>query len=177
MAKNRKKKKSVASDKTAMADSQTKSVVNIEEVNLRTVGPVTRVRGVIAVVTERIAAAEEKLTKWGEESPLALKISQALTSVAGEVQAISEALEELETSGFSPSRKSFTALTSVGDHVSLLEKYRAQYDDLLSRELMNDLKVFRKNENRGGLVLEASGGVRIKAAAAHVVRLSQPKAA
>ena len=76
----------------------------------------------------------------------------------------------------SPSRKSFTALTKEGDHVALLDKYRPQYNDLIDRELMGDLKVFRKNENRGGLVLEATNGSRIKVAAAHVVRLSQPKA-
>jgi hypothetical protein len=87
-----------------------------------------------------------------------------------------EQLESLELSGFSPMRKSFTAQTKEGDHVSLLEKYRTQYDDLIDRDLMNDLKVIRKNENRGGLVLEASDGARLKTAAAHVVRLSQPEA-
>ena len=59
----------------------------------------------------------------------------------------------------------------------MLEKYRVHYEDLMDRSLMSDLKVVRKNDNRGGLILETTSGQRMKTAASHVVRLSQPKAA
>lgn len=178
MAKNRKKQKKTVSPEIQESTSpKTKDVVNIDEVNLRTVGPVTRVRGVVAIAAERLIAAGDKLDKWGEESSLAAEIGEDVSRAAAEIQAIADKLETLETSGFSPSRKSFTFLTKEGDHVSVLEKYRSQYDDLIGRELMTNLKVFRKNENRGGLILEAGNGSRIKVAAAHIVRLSQPKAA
>jgi hypothetical protein len=174
MAKAKRTKK--ASSPTVETNA-VKEAVNIEEANLRTVGPVTRLRGVMAVVTEKVATVEAKLTKWGEENETAAEIAEAVTAVVAEVHGISERLKQLELSGFSPPRKSFTAQTKEGDHVSLLEKYREHYDDLIDRSLMNDLVVIRKNENRGGLVLETETGTRVKAAAAHVVRLSQPQAA
>lgn len=179
MAKNRNKKKRAASD--PVTDNETssapKQVVDINEVNLRTAGPVTRLRGIMAVVSEKVGTVEEKLAKWGEENTQASEIAQAVTSVVSDILGIMEQLEALELAGFSPERKSFTAKTKEGDHVSVLEKYRDHYEDLIDRSLMNDLTVFRKNDNRGGLILETTSGQRMKTAASHVVRLSQPKSA
>ena len=175
MAKNRKKKRTAPVTDTDTVT--TKAVVDISEVNLRTVGPVTRLRGIMAIVAARVGSVGEKLTKWGEGNPQAAEIAQSVTSLEAEIASITEQLDALELTGFSPERKSFTAKTKEGDHVSLLEKYREQYDDLIERSLMNDLTVIRKNDNRGGLVLETTSGGRVKAAASHVVRLSQPQAA
>jgi len=175
MAKKRKKRATVTN--TESSSQAEKSVVDISEVNLRTVGPVTRLRGIMAMVSERVESVEAKLSKWGDENAEALAISQAVTSVHTEIVSILEQLESLELSGFSPERKSFTAKTKEGDHVSVLEKYRVHYEDLMDRSLMSDLKVVRKNDNRGGLILETTSGQRMKTAASHVVRLSQPKAA
>jgi len=172
MAKNRKKKTSA----TPESASSNKRVVNIEEVNLRTAGPVTRLRGVMSMVAERVDTVVEKLTNWSEENKAVEEVAGITSALAADISSILDKLEDLELSGFSPQRKSFTAKTSEGDHVSLLEMYRPQYDDLIERKQMNDLVVIRKHENRGGLVLETTEGTRLKAAAAHVVRLSQPQA-
>ena len=75
-----------------------------------------------------------------------------------------------------PPRKSYTAQTAEGDHVSILEKYRANYKDILDEELMDNLLVVRKNEKSGRASFSrAANKGRLKTATAHVVRLSVPR--
>ena len=100
MAKKRKKRATVTN--TESSSQAEKSVVDISEVNLRTVGPVTRLRGIMAMVSERVESVEAKLSKWGDENAEALAISQAVTSVHTEIVSILEQLESLELSGFRP---------------------------------------------------------------------------
>jgi hypothetical protein len=152
-------------------------LVDIEVVNLRTAGPVTRLRGVMAQVTSKITFVQGKLTSWGDSNEQAKELADAAEQLNSEVSTLVEGLEKLEGTGFSPPRKSFTALTTVGDRVSILEKYRERYEDLLHRDQMDDLTVIKKRDGRGGgLILEARDGTKVPAASAHIVRLSKPKA-
>jgi hypothetical protein len=170
MAKRGGKKKVAKSSESTESD-----VVDIGSINLRTAGPVTRLRGVMAVITEKSEYVREKLAVWGEGNTEAGELAEAVAVLQGELGTITEALETLEKSGFSPPRKSFTADTSEGDHVSILEQYRTRYEDILEARLMDNLEVLKKRDGRGGgLTLVASDGTKVLTAIAHVVRLSKP---
>jgi hypothetical protein len=161
----------------AQAQNTTNGLVDIEAVNLRTAGPVTRLRGVMAVITAKLQFVQGKLVNWSETNETAKDIADSVETLKGEIEDLVDRLESLEASGFSPARKSFTAQTTVGDHVSILEKYRDRYEDLVPCKDMDDLVVIKRRDGRGGgLVLEVNG-VKLPAASAHVVRLSSPKAA
>ena len=159
-----------------MSSSDSDGVVDIEGINLRTVGPVTRLRGAVAKITEKLEAIHKKVCSWDGDNEMVKSISSELNQILTGFPSLLAAFKKLEATKYSPPRKGYTALTDVGDKVSILEKYRPQYKDLLTSDLMDDLKVTAKNPNRGGLILEATSGAKVRAAIAHVVRLSQPEA-
>ena len=163
------KKKATSSTSVTLMPS---GIVDIGSVNLRTAGPVTRLRGIVEKAVEKLTAAQVKVSGWDCKTET---LQDLLAEVLARIPDIQQELEDLEKSGYSPPRKSYTAQTAEGDHVSILEKYRANYKDILDEELMDNLLVVRKNENRGGLILEAANKGRLKTATAHVVRLSVPR--
>jgi hypothetical protein len=171
----KKRSKKPAAPKSSHESLESPPVVDIESVNLRTAGPVTRLRGVVAVLVDKVCYAHDRLTVWGESNDLARELSEAFGGLQGELSSIAERLEKLELSGFSPPRKSFTADTSEGDHVLLLDQYRDRYADLLDPSHMDNLVVLKKRAGRGGgLILEATDGTKFQTAIAHVVRISKP---
>jgi hypothetical protein len=167
------KKKRKTTTPTTSATAAGSDLLNIDDINLRTAGPVTRVRGAILSIGDRLMAVKRKITAWGCEDANAATALELLNEMTSRMPAIRTAIEKLELTGYSPSRKAFTSRTEEGDHVSILPKYRAQYKDLLPEDHMADLTVIRKNPDRGGLILESSEGARLKTASAHVVRLPQ----
>ena len=79
----------------------------------------------------------------------------------------------LDDLGFSPPRKSYTAGTVEGDHVTIIESFRDLYADLMGCDQMVDMVVEKVHPGKGGgFVVRAQGGSKMKVAKCHVVKLS-----
>jgi hypothetical protein len=143
-----------------------------ERLNLRMAAPVKRVMGKITVAVDSLARDYVKLESWGEKNELAKVAAKKLSSILNTFPALNEVLEQLDASGFSPPRLSYTSSVVEGDRVSVLETHRHLYDDVMSADLMLNLGVVKKHPGKGGgLVVENSNGNRMKVAISHVVKL------
>ena len=150
--------------------------VTEDSTDLRKVPPVARMRGLQAVQKVKFNKDLVKLNAWTVYTDNQSLKDAALT--LGEIlnlfETLDEQLKELEETGFSPARKSYTAKAGEGDRVSVLEEKREAYSDLMDPIKMVDLLVVKKRPGKtGGLVVEAEDNSRMQVAVAHVVRLSQ----
>ena len=151
---------------------RTVAVEVADRLNLRTAPPVRRVAGKIAVVVASLAKDRDKLAEWGAENARAREAAEHLDAILQAFPALSACLSDLELSGFSPPRLSYTAGAVEGDRVSVLEARRHLYSDIMEPELMLDLTVIAKHPGKGGgLVVESSEGNRMKVVLSHVVKL------
>jgi hypothetical protein len=142
-----------------------------EHLNLRTAPPVKRVMGKISAALASLTRDHEKLEGWGETNVLAKEAAEQLAAILNEFPALTEQLNTLDASGFSPPRLSYTASVAEGDRVSVLEEHRHLYDDIMPAELMLDLLVLKKQPGKGGgLVVENSKGSRMRVAVSHTVK-------
>ena len=141
--------------------------------DLRRVEPVRRMRGQVEVISRALAKHRATLSSWALTNQLAQKAGDVLALVADHIALFDNAMSDLGASGFSPPRKTFTALTKKGDRVRVLEEHRSFYSDLVDPDLMLNLVVVRKPPGKGGgLVVEALDGRKMRVAIAHVVRLT-----
>ena len=115
----------------------------------------------------------EVLKGWSVDSDLAsLALANVLLIAARGEELVSQ-LTKLDASGFSPPRKCYTASTTEGDIIQVLEAHREFYSELMEPSKMTGLKVLRKQPGKGGgLVVEAADGTRMRVAIAHVVKTS-----
>jgi hypothetical protein len=147
-----------------------------ETKDLRKVPPVERLRGLQSVCRAKLEKDLVKLNAWQNytENESLKEAALTLGEILNSFKILDEQLKELEDSGFSPARKSYTAKAGEGDRVSVLEEKREAYSDLMDPIKMVDLLVVKKRPGKtGGLVVEAEDNSRMQVAVAHVVRLSQ----
>lgn len=142
--------------------------------DLRTAPPVRRMRLILAKLFEDVRPHLDRLAEWAEKNLAAVPSREALFRVVDGANTFGARMTEFEATGWSPPRKSFTAKTSEGDRVAILEDMRGSYSDILDPNLMGDLLVVKKHPGNkgGGLVVEASDGSKIKVSISHVVKLS-----
>lgn len=151
-----------------------------ESVDLRTAKPVIRLKGQISILMKTLNDRRETLEGWtkpqvegAEPNEQAVSALEALNEITNAYPAFVEAMDELEKSGFSPARKSYTATTGEGDRVAVLEDERHRYTDIMDEDLMLDMLVIKKQPGKGGgLIVEAKDGPKMKVALSHVVKLS-----
>ena len=144
----------------------------LDGINLRTVAPVKRVKGKIVVAVDSLAREYLKLEAWGKKNRLAKTAADLLESILNDFPALTDSLEVLDASGFSPPRLSYTSSVVEGDRVSVLEDHRHLYDEVMSCDLMLNLAVVKRHPGKGGgLVVENAKGTRMKVAISHVVKL------
>lgn len=140
--------------------------------DLRTAPPVVRMRAFVHRLHDDLNKVCLKLAGWSEQNDAATDASAAASDLANEFPALEDALEELEAKGFSPPRTTYTASTEEGDTVSVLDKYRDKYEDIMSPNDMGHLTVLKKHPGKGGgLIVVNSDGDRMKVATSHVVKL------
>ena len=143
-----------------------------ERLNLRTAPPVRRVMGKIAVAVASLLKDHEKLVVWGENNELAKEAAKQLTAILNKFPALTDTLTALDESGFSPPRLSYTASAAEGDCVSVLEKHRYLYEEIMPHDEMVSMIVVKKHPGKGGgLVVVSTAGNRMKVAMAHVVKM------
>jgi len=143
-----------------------------DRLNLRTAPPVRRVAGKIALSVSNLAKDRDKLAEWGAGNARAREAAEQLDAILQAFPTLEACLDDLELSGFSPPRLSYTAGAVVGDHVSVLEERRHLYSDIMAPELMLNMEVITKHPGKGGgLVVENPKGSRMKVAMSHVVKL------
>lgn len=156
------------------ADTEAKGFGKTQD--LRKVAPVARMRGLQAICREKLAKDLLKLKTWQTNTSEA-SVGDAILTLGGivnEMETLDSQLQELEESGFSPARKSFTAKTKEGDRVSVLEDKRSDYAEIMEPSKMVDLVVVKKRPGRGGgLVVEASDRTRMQVAVSHVALLTK----
>lgn len=144
--------------------------------DLRKVPPVARMRGLQAVMREKLARDQEKLQSWQKftDNQAAIDASLTLGGILNDFATLDGELEELEKAGFSPARKSYTASANEGDKVTVLEDKRGVYADLMDPATMIDMLVIKKRPGKGGgLIVESKDGTRMQVSVSHVVRLSK----
>jgi hypothetical protein len=140
--------------------------------DLRTAPPIVRVRAFVARLREGVNKVCVKLATWAEQNDVVADASTAAAELMNAFPALDETLEELETKGFSPPRTTYTASTEEGDTVSVLDKYREKYEDIMAPSEMGKLTVLKKHPGKGGgLIVENSHGAKMKVATSHVVKL------
>ena len=147
---------------------------------LRTARPVRRLAGQVRLHALSLQNRCLTLESWtrpkgrgAEPNPLVTAAHASLREVLACFPRFFDLMQELEASGFSPPRKSFTADTKAGDRVSVLESFRPNYADFMEPEEMIDLLVEKKYPGKsGGLVVRSEGGAVMKVAKCHVVKLS-----
>ena len=142
--------------------------------DLRTAPPVRRMRLILAKLFEDVRPHLLRLSEWAAKNDAATASRDILTGVLRGADDFNNEMELFELTGWSPPRKSFTAKTSEGDRVAILEDMRGSYSDILDPNLMGDLLVVKKHPGNkgGGLVVEAGDGSKIKVSISHVVKLS-----
>lgn len=144
--------------------------------DLRKVPPVARMRGLQAVHRRKLTKDLTKLKGWKSDTASESLEEAVLTlgEILNSLGSLDDQLAELQESGFSPARKSYTAKADEGDHVTVLEAKRQDYVDLLEPAKMIDMVVIKKRPGRGGgLVVEAHDHTRIQVAVSHVVCVSK----
>jgi hypothetical protein len=144
--------------------------------DLRKVPPVARMRGLQAVLRAKLDKDLEKLNTWKGFTDNQAAVDAALTlgEILNTFSTLDAQLEELQESGFSPARKSYTARANEGDKVTVLEEKREVYSDLMEPAMMIDMLVIKKRPGKGGgLIVEASDSTRMQVSVSHVVRLSK----
>lgn len=131
-------------------------------------------RLIVAKLFEEVRCHCSRLSEWAAKSDAAAESRDILTGVLHGADNFNAEMKLFEDTGWSPPRKSYTAKTSEGDRVAILEDMRGSYSDILDRDLMADLLVVKKHPGNkgGGLVVEASDGSKIKVSISHVVKLS-----
>ena len=89
--------------------------------DLRTAKPVSRLKGQIAILMTTLGDRRETLEGWtkplvegAEPNEQAASALEALNEIVNAYPAFKDAMDELEKSGFSPARKSYTATTGEG---------------------------------------------------------------
>ena len=176
MGKRSSKKSTRNTAKEAEVVSTENEVLDLEDVNLRSAPPTTRLRGLAAASKERMESVEKRLKSWEVQSTDNQLIGVAVTEAAEVLQCmltLEETLVELEKSGYSPPRKSFTASTEEGDVVSVLTEHKEKYKDIMDAGQMDRMTVLKKHPGKGGgLVVESTEGSRMRVASSHVVKLS-----
>ncbi len=145
-----------------------------ERVNLRTAAPAIRIRGQVANASDKLEQVLGKMKDWAENS-VSNELSQGanqLEAIMGELRTLDETLGVLVATGWMPPRKSYTAATTEGDRVNVLDEHRSRYSDILPPAKQVDLTVVKKYPGRGGgLIAESKDGTRLMVSTSHVVRL------
>lgn len=150
--------------------------IDLTAVDLREVSPVTRMRAVAANLLDTAISSQNRTKRWMEKSqnPKLTLVHSILGDICKLGTELGQKLLELEKEGFTPPRKSFTALLEEGDHVSVLDIHRERYQDVLDPKLMGDLVVYKKRKGlHGFLVLEGPGKQRLHVASSHVAKISK----
>lgn len=172
-----KRKTSRGSRKSATKTEKTEKPETSTEIStapgdLRTAPPVVRMRVFVDRMCDDMAKVCAKLETWAEQNEIVVDAKAAAAELMNSFPALDDALEELDKKGFSPPRTTYTASTEEGDTVSVLDKYREKYDDIMSPTDMAKLTVVKKHPGKGGgLIVENSKGARMKVATSHVVKL------
>lgn len=175
------KKKSSRARRSEAATNEPKEVVKVPEVlekrgDLRKVPPVQRMRGLQAELRKKLEKGLQKLELWETltDTQSAKEATLTLGGILNELDTLDEHLADLEKSGFSPARKSYTAQAGEGDHVTVLEDKRDLYSEIMEPTQMINLVVVKKQPGKsGGLVVESADSVRMRVAVSHVVCLSK----
>jgi hypothetical protein len=115
----------------------------------------------------------EILESWASGNGIANCALVEARVMSARCEKLIEHLGALDASGFSPPRKCYTASTTEGDTIQVLEAHRNFYSDFMDPAKMVDLHVVKKQPGKGGgLVVEAADGSRMRVAIAHVVKTS-----
>jgi len=149
-------------------------------VDLRKERPVRRVAGQVAAHVRGLVGRCQTIESWthpkgrgAKPNPLVVQAHAALCHVVEGFPKFFETMNRLDETGFSPPRKSYTAGTEEGDHITVLESHRHIYSDFMMPELMVDLLVEKTYPGKGGgLVVISKTGDRMKVAKCHAVKLS-----
>jgi hypothetical protein len=168
------KKKSLRGSKksTSSKPDVAENDVDLLSGDLRTASPVVRMRAFVGRLHESTQKVCKKLATWSDQNDVVSEAAGAAVELEGLFPALEDALATLEENGFSPPRTTYTASTEEGDHVSVLDKFREKYEDLMPADSMGDLTVIKKHPGKGGgLIVESSDGARMKVATSHVVKL------
>jgi hypothetical protein len=171
-----KKKTKSSSRKSSASACEAVSVpttsISADKQDLRTVPPVARMRGLQEGIKEKLEKDLTKLKAWQTvtDNQAAKDAVATLGGVLNELEVLDSQLAELEESGFSPARKSFTAKAAEGDRVTVLDDKREGYSEIMDPESMVDLLVVKKRPGKsGGLVVESKDHVRMQVPVSHVV--------
>lgn len=122
---------------------------------------------------EDLSRHAEILTSWLPDSETAREALGNVRLMVIRGEALVGLLTKLDSSGFSPPRKCYTASTTEGDTVQVLVAHREFYSDFMAPSLMADLQVIKKQPGKGGgLVVVAADGSKMRVAMAHVVKTS-----
>jgi hypothetical protein len=145
-----------------------------EEVgDLRRARPTKRILEQIRGIMADLGKHSEALEAWSSSSNIARSALETARIVTAHGDVLLEHLKNLDSSGFSPPRKCYTASTTEGDVVQVLAEHRDFYSDFMGPENMTNLRVVKKQPGKGGgLVVEAADGARMRVAIAHVVKTS-----
>lgn len=150
-----------------------KAPKQVEVEDLRRARPTKRILEQVRGVMGELRRHSESLISWCSGSELAQEALGHLRLIVVRGDELVKALEKLDSSGFSPPRKCYTAATGAGDTVQVLEDHKDFYADFMDPALMSELKVLKKQPGKGGgLVVEAKDGSRMRVAIVHVVRTS-----
>jgi hypothetical protein len=164
-----KSRKPVERSNVAKAESTTERAVTGD---LRTAHPVVKVRACVARLREGVDKVCKRLAGWVKQNESVGDASNSALELVNAFPALEDALEELEHKGFSPERTTYTASAEEGDVVSVLDKFREKYEDIMPPSSMAHLTVLKKYPGRGGgLIVESTDEGKMKVASSHVVKL------
>ena len=141
--------------------------------DLRRARPTLRILEQVRGYKREISRHLEILETWSSDNEIAKCALSDAHLMFDSCEDLVRHLVELNTSGFSPPRKCYTASTTEGDIVQVLEAHRDFYAELMEPAKMVNLSVVKKQPGKGGgLVVEAADGSRMRVAIAHVVKTS-----